>query len=167
MQYLVCTFLCMLLLIPGCATFVQEPRVTLVQTSLVGVDTSGVELEFYLDIANPNAFDLSLLSYTYNLKIMTLPLSSGGKQDTVLFSAGKNTGIRLPVRLKYNDLLEIIKRQPDPDKIPYRMDARLFVDTPLGEMVIPVEKDATLSIPQKYRPSKFLNNLQDALRSIR
>lgn len=140
---------------------------TLVQTSLIGVDTSGVDIEIVLEVTNPNSFDLSLLGYTYNLQVMTLPLSTGGKQETVFFAAEKDTGLRLPVRLKFSDLLEIIKRQPDPDKIPYQMDARLFVDTPLGEMVIPVEKNATLSVPQKYRPSKFLHNLQDALRSLR
>jgi LEA14-like dessication related protein len=160
-------FLCLLLFISGCSTLVQEPRVTLVQTSLIGVDTSGVDLEIFLEVTNPNTFDLSLLGYTYNLQVMTLPLSTGGKQETVLFAAEKDTGLRLPVRLKFSDLLEIIKRQHDPDKIPYQMAARLFVDTPLGEMVIPVEKNATLSVPPKYRPSKFLHNLQDALRSLR
>ena len=71
------------------------------------------------------------------------------------------------MRLKFGDLLEIAKRQPDPDRIPYQIDARLHLGTPLGEMVLPVTKNAVLAIPLKFRPAMFINNLQDALRSLR
>ena len=55
--------------------------------------------------------------------------------------------MRLPVRLKFTDLLEIIKRADDPDKIPYQLNTTLHLRTPLGEMSVPVEKSAVLSIP--------------------
>jgi LEA14-like dessication related protein len=157
--------LCVLL--TGCATAIQPPVVTIKKAGVIGLDTSGIDIEFFLGISNPNTFDLSLLGYTFDLRVMDLPFSAGGKQETTRFPAGKETGIRLPVRLTYGDLLEIIKRSPDPDRIPYRLNSLLYLDTPLGDMTLPVEKTAVMAIPEQYRPSSVIRRLQDNLRNIR
>jgi LEA14-like dessication related protein len=154
-------------MLPGCASLVQAPSVTLKGTSMVGLDTSGIDIEFLLGISNPNSFDLSLLGYTFDLQVLALPLSTGGMQETILFPAGKETGMRLPVRVKFADLLTIINRSLDPDKIPYQLNTMLHLKTPLGEMDVPVGKSALLSIPEQYRPAAFTNRLRDALRGIR
>lgn len=156
----------LLYLTTGCASLVQEPNVTVLRTTLTGIDTAGADLEFYLGVNNPNAYDVTLLAYTYDLKVMTLPLAHGGAQQTVSFSSGKQTDMRLPVRLKYSDLLEILKRRPDPDKITCHILARLQIDSPLGEMTIPIDEHATFSIPEKYRPSYLLDRVRDSLKSL-
>jgi LEA14-like dessication related protein len=157
----------LIIMLPGCASIVQAPRVTLKETSVIGLDTSGIDLEFYLGVTNPNAFDLSLLDYTYDLRVMSRPLSTGGMQETILFPAGKETGMRLPVRLKFTDLQEIITHAPDPDSIPYQLNTLLHLKTPLGRMSVPVEKNAVLAIPEQYRPAALINRLRDVLKGIR
>ena len=157
----------LLFLLTGCSAFIQEPRITIKDTSLVGLDSSGIDLEFYLGVTNPNNFDLSLLGYTYDLRVMTLPLSTGGRQEAVIFPAGKDTDMRLPIHLTFSDLLEIIKRQPDFDKLPYQLNARLHLKHPLGETVIPVEKIDSLKVPERYRPGTAVERLRNTLRSLR
>ena len=157
----------LLVMLSGCASLVQAPRVTLKETSMVGLDTSGIDMEFLLGITNPNSFDLSLLGYTFDLQVLALPLTTGGRQETILFPAGKETGMRLPVRLKFADLLKIFNSSPDPDKIPYQLNTMLHLKTPLGEMAVPVERNALLAIPEQYRPAAFTNRLRDVLRGIR
>jgi len=109
------------LLAAGCASLIQAPQVTLKRTNLIGMDTSGADLEFFLGISNPNSFDLSLLGYTYDLRVMTLPLAASGLQSTLPIPAERETDMRLPVRVKFGDLLEILKRRPDPAKVPYHI----------------------------------------------
>lgn len=167
LRHCLAAVLLLIVMLPGCASLVQAPRVTLMKTSMSGLDTSGIDIEFLLEISNPNPFDLSLLGYTFDLQVLALPLSTGGKQETILFPAGKETGMRLPVRLNFADLLKIINRSPDPDKIPYQLNTILRLKTPLGEISIPVEKSALLNIPEQYRPTAFTNRLRDALRGIR
>ena len=75
--------------------------------------------------------------------------------------------MRLPVHLKFADLLKILNSSPDPDKIPYQLKTMLHLKTPLGEMAVPVEKSALLAIPEQYRPAAFTNRLRDALRGLR
>lgn len=153
--------LLLLLITAGCASLIQEPQVALKRSNIIGLDTAGVDLEFYLGITNPNSFDLSLLGYTYDLRVMTLPLAASGLQGAILIPADRETDMRLPVRVKFGDLLEILKRHPDPDKIPYQINARLHIKSPLGEMVIPVEMDGSFALPEKYRPSFYLDRFRD------
>jgi LEA14-like dessication related protein len=134
---------------------------------VAGLDQSGLDLVLHLGVTNPNCYDLSLLGYTYEVRVLALPLFSGGLQDTVLFPAGTETGMRLPVRLKFADLLEIINRAPDPDNIPYQLNGMLNLKTPLGDMELPVEKSAVLAIPGQYRPAALINRFRDVLRGIR
>lgn len=156
-----CLLPALLLLATGCSGLVHEPKVTLKQTNIIGLDTAGADLEFYLAITNPNSFDLSLLSYTYDLKVMTLHVANSGLQDTLTIPSGQEADMRLPVRIKYSDLIEVLKRSPDPDKVPYELNARLHVKTIFGEKIIPIEKNSTFAIPQNYRPDFYLERFKD------
>lgn len=161
------TTLLLLALLVGCSAFTQEPRITIKGATLAGLDSSGVDVNFSLGITNPNAFDLSLLGYTYDLRVMTLPISTGRTLMTVNFPAGEETDMCLPVHLNFSDLLDIIKHQPDFDKLPYRINANLHIKNPLGDVIVPIEKADTLNIPERYRPDAAIMLLQNALRGIR
>jgi LEA14-like dessication related protein len=151
----------------GCSFFVQEPRIALKETNLVGFSSSGIDVEFLIGITNPNSFDLALLGYTYDLRIMAQPMTAGGAQETLLFPSEKETDIRLPIHLKFSNLLEIIKRQPNLDKLPYKLNANLHIKNPLGDMIIPVEKVDTLIVPEKYRPGAAMDRVRNLLHDLR
>lgn len=162
----VISLLLMLSITACCSTFVQAPKVSIKRTNIVAFDTAGAEIEFYLGVTNPNSFDLSLLGYTYDLKVMTLPLASGGLPESILFKAGVETDMRLPVRVRFSDIMAILKRRPDPDKIPYQMQASLQIKTFAGEMTIPFENNNTFSVPEKYRPSYYRDRLKDLFEQL-
>ena len=69
--------------------------------------------------------------------------------------------LSLPVRITFHDLLEILKQRPDPEHIPFRLTAGLDLHTPFGEIAIPVDKRGIFSVPQKYRPDRFLKQLDE------
>lgn len=163
---LVCAVL-MTLALSACSVFMEEPKVTLKQTSIVGFDSGGVDVEFYLGVANPNPFDLSLTGYTYDLRVMTLPLASGGSQNRIVFSGKQETDMLLPIRIRYSDLYAIIKRGPNPDTIPYLLNAQLHMATPTGSLTIPVARSGVFSVPDKYRPATYLNYLQEFISPTR
>lgn len=149
------------LLLTGCSSFLESPRVTVKNVNLVGLDTNGVELEFYLGVNNPNPFAVTLKGYSYDVQVLTLPVAKGGSREPVRFDPRSETDMRLPVRVKYSDLMEILKRRPDPDKIPYRLNAGLELDSALGSFLVPVEKSDTFAIPEQYRPSHALRRITD------
>jgi LEA14-like dessication related protein len=153
-----------LVTISGCASLVQPPHVTVISTNVVSMDTAGFDIELLVGIENPNSFDVSLLGYTYDLQVMSVPLSSGGLQKRVLFPSGQSVDVRLPFRVHHADLLGVIQRRPDLDRIPYSVDARLNLTTPFGEVIIPVKKNDTVSVPAAFRPETYFKRMLQPLK---
>ena len=158
---------CCLLFLTGCSMFVAKPDVVVKDVNLVDLDAGGVGIEFYIAVTNPNAFDLKLLGYSYDLKVMAMPLAKGGSRERLDFPAKSTTDVRLPVRIAYRDMLEIIKRQPDPNSIPYQLKAGFDLDTPVGNLAVPIEKTGTYAIPEGYRSSFYLGQISGFLGGLK
>ncbi|WP_136514665.1 LEA type 2 family protein [Geomonas edaphica] len=153
--------LLLLAVLSGCNTLVKTPVVVMKDLSVVSVDPAGAGMEVYLRLKNPNNFDLKLYGYSYDLKVMALPLVKGGAREEINFPANEETDVRIPIRVAYADLLEILKRKPDPDKIPYQLAAGLDLETPLGQMSVPVKHTGTYAIPKQYRPAAIFGKIAD------
>lgn len=156
--------LTLFLMVTGCTSFLEKPQLLLKHTAIVGLDSAGVDFEFHLGVTNPNRFDITLLGYTYQLEVMSLPLAAGELQERVLLTSGQETGMRLPVRVSFAELREILKRRPDPERIPYRLNAQLQVETVAGTMAIPFESEGTVSLPEQYRPEYYPDRIKQLLR---
>lgn len=154
----------LLVLLSGCNTLVETPVVVMQDLSVVSVDPAGAGMEIYLRVKNPNNFDLKLHGYSYDLKVMALPLVKGGAREEVTFPANEESDVRIPIRVTYADLLEILKRKPDPEKIPYQLAAGLDLETPLGQMTLPIKHTGTYAIPKQYRPAAIFGKIADFLK---
>ncbi len=160
------TILLVLLANSGCASLVTSPHLNVISTNVVSVDTAGFDIELLISVENPNLFDISLLGYTYELQIMAVPFSSGGLQKGVKFPSGQPIDLRLPFRVRHSDLLGLIKRRPDFDRISYSVDARLNLATPFGDISIPLKKSDTVSVPEAYRPGAYFERMLKPLKEI-
>ncbi len=156
--------LLLLALLTGCKLLVKEPVVTVKDLSVVSLTGAGAGMELRLNVQNPNAFDLSLLGYSYQLTVLERPLATGVAREEIKFPSGGQTELRIPIKISYADLLEIFNRKPDPENIPYQLSAALNLDTPLGKMTVPVQRSGTYAIPKQYRPAAIFNRLGDFLR---
>jgi len=152
---IICLFLC------GCSLFITKPEVAIKTVTLTGLDRGGIEMEFLLAVNNPNSYKLKLMGYNYNLFMSALPLASGENHDVVEFAGNSITDIKLPTRIAFKDLLEVMKNSPDLDHIPYQLKAGLDVKAPFGRTVIPVNKTGTLAVPKQYQPARFLKQLNE------
>jgi LEA14-like dessication related protein len=138
-----------------------NPEVTVKDVSLVGLGRDGVEMDLELAVTNPNSSSIRLSRYRYNLLISELPMTEGEQHVQYEFYGNTTTDIRLPLHIRYNDLLEILKRLPDPDHIPYQLTADFDLSSPFGTFTVPVAKRGDFTIPQKYRPGQLLRQLND------
>jgi LEA14-like dessication related protein len=152
------------ILMSGCTSFVKEPEVLVKSLNLVSVDGGGARMELQLGVKNTNSYDIKLRGYSYDLKVMALPLAKGGAREEIAFPSDKESDVKIPIRISYGDLLEILKGRPNPDAVPYQLSAGLDIDSPLGEFTVPVKRSGTYSIPKQYRPSSLLNKLTDLFR---
>lgn len=155
------------LLLTGCSLFVKNPEVTVKDVSLVGLDSAGAMLEVALGIANPNPYRIDLQGYRYTLQIASLPLAAGDARQVVAFSPENTTDVRIPVKIAYGDLLEILNRRPDMDHVPYRLQADLDLKMPVGTLALPLDRSGTFAIPRNYRPSALIKQFSDFLGGVR
>ena len=146
---------------------VREPVITVLSTDIVSIDTAGVDLELLVGVENTNSYSVSLLGYTYDLQIMSIPFSSGGLQKEAEFPSHKRIDVRLPLRVHHSDLIGVIKRRPDLDNIPYTLNAKLNLKSPFGELTIPINKSSTVSVPAAYRPETYLKRILQPFKELR
>jgi LEA14-like dessication related protein len=151
----------------GCSLFLTTPEVAVKEVNLLSLDSGGVEIELNLAVTNPNPFVVKLQGDSYDLKVLTLPFARGGAREAVDFPSRSTTDMRIPVRVSYGELWEILKRHPDPNKIPYQLKGGLELQTPFGAAAVPVERNGTFAIPQKYRPDTLLRGVMDLLKGVR
>ncbi len=152
-----------LLFLTACAMTVQNPTVKIKDVRFAGLDGNGVLLDFLLDVTNANSFDLPLQGYTYDVRLMALPLVRGESKDCLSFPGKTSTDVLIPVKLSYADVMEIIKRNPRMKEIPYQLNADLSLGTPLGAITVPVRKGGTVTIPKQYQPDGLLRKFGDLL----
>jgi len=158
---------CLLLLVflcTGCTMFVKAPIVQVRDFKVVSLDGSGVGMELRLTVQNANPYDIKLLGYNYELKVMALPLAKGEARDEVSFPSGVETDLRIPIKVSYGDLMEILKGKLDPNQIPYALQAGLDLQTPLGRLNLPVNHTGSYAVPKQFRPGSLLNKLGSFLK---
>ena len=155
-----------LILLSACTAFVAKPEVTVRDIKLAGANSSGVNLDIHLSVKNTSSFDLKMKGYSYDVKILALPMAKGSSAEPYYFCANSATDVLLPVKISPNDLLEILKRRPNPDAIPYQLHADLAVETSLGHMTIPVNKSGTVAIPKEYQPANIFKKVGDFLKGL-
>ena len=148
-----------LILLTGCSLFVKTPVVSVKDVNLVGLDGTGARLEVLLGVTNPNAYQVSLQGYNYVLQVMNVHLASGEARQYLEFAPHGTAEVRIPVQVAFRDLLEILNRRPDMDRVPYRMQAGLELKLPVGSLTVPLDTSGTFAIPLKYRPATFLQRL--------
>ena len=153
-----------LLLATGCKMLVKDPVVTVQDLKVVSLTGGGAGMELRLKVKNPNSFGVRLLGYSYNLTVLELPLAKGTAREEIEFPAGGEAELLIPIKISFGDLLEIYRRKPNLESIPYRLSAGLDLGTPLGKMTVPVNRNGTYAIPRQYRPPAMLNRLTDFLR---
>ncbi len=153
-------------LLSACTAFVTKPEITLKEVRMVALDSEGIDLDFHLSVRNPNAIDLKLKDYSYDLKISSLPLAKGTSRTTYDFHANSATDLLIPVKIPYEGLIDILKRRPDPDAIPYQLHADLTIGSGIGNLTIPVNKSGTFGIPKEYRPTNIWKKVGDFLKGL-
>jgi LEA14-like dessication related protein len=152
--------LVLLFTISGCSFMITKPEVTVKGVRLSCMDEKGVNLEILLTVTNPNSFDLKLTGYRYDLLVSALPLTSDENNAAMEFAGNAATDVMLPVRVSFQDLLQIIGNSPDLNHVPYNLKADLNVRTPLRRIIVPVNKQGVFALPRKYQPENFLKNIK-------
>jgi LEA14-like dessication related protein len=118
-----------LALLPGCALFIKNPVVGIVDVRVAGLGLTGGTAELQLQVENPNRFDVTVREFTYVLTVADRPdavrwdtLAIGVSIDTLYLSKRSIEVIPLRIPFRYSGLGTALRGLLFSGEIPYRVE---------------------------------------------
>ncbi|HEY0510529.1 MAG TPA: LEA type 2 family protein [Thermoanaerobaculia bacterium] len=131
----------------GSLARMEQPRVDVTGLKLAGTTLSGADVIVQFQVDNPNDVALVLDGIGYKLRLNGQPLLDGSYDRRTEIAAAGRTAVELPVTIRFDDLLRVVRtlgnrRNPD-----YDLEADLRFAVPvLGEITVPVTQTGKVPV---------------------
>lgn len=128
--------------VAACATLAkqafQNPVVNLRDVRVLGLGTSGGNLEVQLGVYNPNNYRLDATRLTYRVFVGdSVGLASGAMDTRATVQAGESTLVKLPVSFTYSGLGAAASQLLRTGAVNYKVAGDLTVGSPVGNFTVP------------------------------
>lgn len=136
----------------GCATMrhllgvvADKPTVRLVNVDIHSISSKRMELDFVLEIFNPNSFGVDIQELKYDVRSLELDLGEGAHKDTISLKSKEKVEVRLPFRVDPDNLVNLMKRYlQNPKELKVQLRANLYLDTAFGKMDMHFQEEKTV-----------------------
>ncbi len=150
------TFIRLAVLVPaslavGCAS-TGRPEVRTVNAHVSGIDFSGVNVVFNVDVYNPYTVRIKSPMVRYGIDVAETEFMQSEQTTQVDLLAGGVGTIPLPVRMEYAKLWEAHAKLKDAGEIPYRLHGEIIVTNLDFPWEVPLEYKGKLPM---LRPPFF------------
>jgi len=121
----------------GRAAF-QNPVVNLRDVRVLGLGTSGGQLEVQLGVYNPNNYRLDATRLSYRVFVGdSVGLASGALETQATVQAGDSTIVKIPVSFTYGGLGAAASQLLRTGAVTYRVAGDVTVGSPVGNFTVP------------------------------
>jgi LEA14-like dessication related protein len=121
----------------GRAAF-QNPVVNLRDVRVLGLGTTGGQLEVHLGVRNPNGYRLDATRLTYRVFVGdSVGLASGALDTQTTVQAGDSTIVKIPVSFTYSGLGAAATQLLRTGAVTYRVAGDVTVGSPVGNFTVP------------------------------
>ena len=120
----------------SCATLQQlrfeEPSLELETLEVTGLSSSGVALVLWLDVFNPNEYDIRTTRVEASLDLEDTHFGSATLEEAVRLAASSHTRVRIPAEFTWEGIGVGAQALLERGAVGYALETRLRVDTSLG-----------------------------------
>jgi len=128
---------------------VQKPVVTMKSVDLTALSLETADLQFTLEINNPNSFGINLAGFDYQLDINQHPFLNGDQPDKIEIGGRNSSLLDVPVTINYIRLFDAVRDLLENKKADYKVDFGFKFDLPvLGNTRIPVSHSGSIPVPK-------------------
>jgi len=121
----------------GRAAF-QNPIVNLRDVRVLGLGTSGGQLEVHLGVYNPNNYRLDATRLSYRVFVGdSVGLASGAVETRATVQAGDSTIVKIPVSFTYSGLGAAASQLLQTGAVSYRVVGDVTVGSAVGNFTVP------------------------------
>jgi LEA14-like dessication related protein len=140
------------LLLAGCAGFghlFKDPKVVLREATVTGFSSAGADLSLDFDVVNPNRVRLPLSGVDYQVWVNGERFLVGTERKRVDIPGHGAARVTLPVSIRYDDFLRVLKSLKDHPRPVYDIQAEFRFDVPVvGTVRVPVREHREIPLPE-------------------
>ena len=116
----------------------QNPVVNLRDVRVLGLGTTGGQLEVHLGVRNPNGYRLDATRLTYRVFVGdTVGLANGALDTQTTVQAGDSTVVKIPVSFTYSGLGAAATQLLRTGAVNYRVTGDVTVGSVVGNFTVP------------------------------
>lgn len=128
----------------GCA--IKQPTARIDDVEVRDVTTKKIKLDFIVGLKNPNPVGLTVNKLAYTLTVFDKPVVRDTTEKKIKIPSKANVNFKLPVSLTYADLIQAGITAVSKGKLKYTLALKITLDTPVGDLTLPVTKSGTIKI---------------------
>lgn len=118
---------------------IKECKFALVSVKPHSFTFSNLKVDFAIKVDNPNSIDAVLDKFVYTFYANNTDVFSGTTGKTVNIKAKKSETFTTTILLEYSNVGQALAEAMKVGSAAYRIDARAYVSTVLGEISYPVD----------------------------
>ena len=123
----------------------DKPTVRLVYVDVRSINTKRMELDFVLEVFNPNSFSVDVEELKYSVRSLEIELGDGVHKNTIELKAKEKVEVRLPFQVDPDKFLTLMKRYlKNPKELKVQLNADLFLNTAFGKMDLKFQEEKTI-----------------------
>ena len=129
--------------VAGCASLgglagFKEPVVSFKDLKVRGLGLTGGSIDAYLNVYNPNRFNLDATRLTYTVTVGdNAQLGTGALDSRFTVQNGDSTTVRIPIDFTYSGIGAAARQIMQSGSVPYNVTGDITVGTPLGNFTVP------------------------------
>lgn len=100
------------------------------------------------ELENPNPVGISLASLTYGLFVEEKQVVAGAPPLGMRIAPSATTELVFPANVRFQDVAPVLKTFLEKDHAAYRAAGSIGVQTPIGVLSFPLEKQGTFEVPK-------------------
>ncbi len=123
----------------------DKPEVRLLKVDVRSVSTKRMELDFLLEVINPNSFSVEIEELEYSVRSLDLDLGQGAHKDSIALQSHERVEVRLPFQINPDTLVQLMRKYiQNPKELKVQFRANLFLGTAIGKMDMHFEDEKTI-----------------------
>lgn len=112
------------------------PSVSVRSARLDSVKLSGLTVDVYFDVNNPNPFALPLEQVDWNLRLFDTRVGAGTTRMDKTLPAQRTTRVKMPIRVRFEDVGSIAGRVVNARSIDWDLDGTAQFQSPAGPLAL-------------------------------
>ncbi|MBC7659403.1 MAG: LEA type 2 family protein [Chitinophagaceae bacterium] len=123
----------------------DKPQVHLMSVDVKSISIKSMNLDFILEIFNPNSFSVDIEELQYSVRSLDFVLGTGAYKDVITLKSHDKIQVHLPFQVAPDNLVKLMKKYlENPKELKVKLEANLYLGTAIGKLDMNFQEEKTI-----------------------